>query len=238
MKINGWDISEAMAKQWNVTMGHHSVNSDSEWVRGSPIPVMCKNKIGFKSIKVTMLVYGSSRDDIIRNRSIVLSHLLVPVDLEMDGFSHKFHGIMTKCTQEEKVMRRWHKLTVELNGYEYEDKEPSNFSGSTTILFYNSGNILTPVIAEITPQIGATSITLTGICRDTETGDDIPVIIKSPVKGEKIVLDGENGIFTINGAASDNIEIWELPTILPGENKITIDNNWVDLKLSFRPRFM
>lgn len=238
MKINGWDISEAMAKQWNVTTGHHSVNSDSEWVRGSPIPVMCKNRIGFKSIKVTMLVYGSNRDDIMRNRSIVLSHLLVPADLELDGFSHKFHGVMTKCTQEEKVMNRWHKLTVEFSCYEYGEEIVMVFSGSDSILIENTGNIETPLVMEITPQIGATSITLAGICRDTETGSDIPVIIKNPTKGEKIVLDGENGIFTINEVASDNIEIWELPTILPGENKITIDNNWVDLKLSFRPRFM
>lgn len=238
MLINGWDIADARGKQWNVVIGHHSVSSNSEWTKGSPVPVMLKNEIGFKTAEITMLVYGDNRDDILNNRSIILSHLLSPVDLELDGFSHKFCGIMTKCEPEETVMNRWHRLTLSFNCFEYADEIVSSFSGSTTITMENPGDILTPLVIEIVPQIGAATMTMTGICRDAGTGEDLPVTIKNLVTGEKVILDGETGLFTKNGALTGNIEIWQVPTLLPGENKITIDNNRMDLKLSFCPRFM
>lgn len=38
MKINGWDISGAQARQWNVTPDFSSIENESEWQRGSPLP--------------------------------------------------------------------------------------------------------------------------------------------------------------------------------------------------------
>ena len=35
MNINGWDISGAQAKQWNVTPGFSDIENESEWQRGS-----------------------------------------------------------------------------------------------------------------------------------------------------------------------------------------------------------
>lgn len=238
MTINDWDISEANAKQWNVTPGNHSVSNDSDWVRGSPVPVVLRNEIGFKQISVTMLVYGGSREEILANRSEILSHLLEPAELVLDDFSHKFYGIMTKHNGEEVVRNRWGKLTIEFSCYEYADRDPSTFSGSTTILLENAGNIVTPVRVEITPQIGAASIELSGICLDPYTGKDLPVTIKDLVTGETVVLDGETGLFTQNGELTGNIEIWQPPSLLPGENRITVDNSRMDLKFIFRPRFM
>lgn len=34
MKINGWDISGAQARQWNVTPGFSNIENESEWQRG------------------------------------------------------------------------------------------------------------------------------------------------------------------------------------------------------------
>ena len=34
MNINGWDISGAQAKQWNVTPGFSDIENESEWQRG------------------------------------------------------------------------------------------------------------------------------------------------------------------------------------------------------------
>lgn len=38
MKINGWDISGAQARQWNVTPAFSNIENESEWQRGSPLP--------------------------------------------------------------------------------------------------------------------------------------------------------------------------------------------------------
>ena len=56
MKINGWDISGAQAKQWNVIPGFSNIENESEWQRGSPLPFFVNGSIGWKTIQITFLV--------------------------------------------------------------------------------------------------------------------------------------------------------------------------------------
>lgn len=248
MTINGWDISNADAKQWNVTPGFHTVSNDSEWARGSPIPIFFANDLGFKPLTVTLLIKGNrDRQAILHRCSEILSHLIDPAELVLDDFDHKFFGILTKHTLIENAMNvhalkynRAAKFTLEFNGYEYvDDIDPITATGSTTMLINNNGNALTPATITITPQIGASSLTITGICRDRKTLEDLPVTIRNLETGKPIVLDGETTLFTKNGAlATNDIDIWAQPTLLPGENRITINNSRMEVKVSFRPRFM
>lgn len=240
MKLNGWDIKEADARQWRVTPGFHSVSNDSEWSRGSSVPVLFRNHPGFKTLKITVLVKSDGGRQVILNRcSELLSHLLEPTEIELDGFEHKFFGILTKHTHNEKVMGRWHLLTLELNGYEFGAEISQTFSGATDFTVNNTGNIIAPAVVEITPQISAEEIVLTGFCRDFHTEKELPVTIRELTTGNKIVLDGETGLFTEGGRLkTGDIDIWEIPSVLPGNNKITVNNNRMDIKVRFRPRFM
>lgn len=239
MKINEWDICEADAKQWNVIMGYHSIDNESEWARGSPIPILFQNEIGFKPMKITLLIKADGRQDILGRCSEILSHLLAPAELTLDGFEHKFCGILKKHSHSENAMRRWHTLTLEFDCYEYGPQVEQTFSGTTSIIVSNSGNIVTPAVIVITPQIGAASVELTGICRDPNTGEDLPVTVRELTAGKKVILDGEAGLFTEDGKlkASD-IDIWGVPVLLPGNNKIAVNNNRMDIAVQFRPRFM
>lgn len=54
MNINGWDISGAQAKQWNVTPGFSDIENESEWQRGSPLPFFINGSIGWKTIRIKM----------------------------------------------------------------------------------------------------------------------------------------------------------------------------------------
>lgn len=248
MTINGWDIASADARQWNVTPGLHSLSNDSEWVRGSPIPTFFANDLGFKPLTVTLLIKGDrDRQAILHRCSEILSHLIDPAELVLDDFDHKFFGILTKHTLAENAMsvnalkyNRAAKLTLEFNGYEYvDDVDPITVTGSTIMLINNNGNALTPATITITPQIGAASLVITGICRDRKTLEDFPVTIRNLETGEPVVLDGETALFTKGGVLAPNdIIIWELPTLLPGENRITINNSGTEVKVGFRPRFM
>lgn len=49
MKINGWDISGAQARQWNVTPDFSSIENESEWQRGSPLPFFVNGSIGVQN---------------------------------------------------------------------------------------------------------------------------------------------------------------------------------------------
>jgi phage-related protein len=240
MLIDGWDISEANAKQWNVTPAFHDVKNDSEWDSGSPVPAFSNNEINFKTIQVTILIKASGRQLLLNSESNILSRLLEPVDLELDGFDHIFHGIMTKHSLSEKSMKRWHTLTIELDGYEMAKKETKQtFSGTKSFKVTNPGNIVTPAIVEITPSIGAVSIEITGICRRGVTGEDLPVTIKNLTTGNTVTLDGETGLFTEKGELkTGDLEIWALPSLLPGENNITVDNSRMEISVRFYPRYM
>jgi phage-related protein len=239
MKINDWDISSADARQWNVTPGFHSIKNDSEWNRGSPVPEIFKNEIEFKTVKVSLLVKTTGGRQAILNRcSEILSHLLEPVELTLDQFEHKFYGILTKHSHNEKSMNRWHVLTLEFDGYEYAKTETvQTFSGTTDFTVSNTGNIITPAIVELTSSSSLSAITLSGICRDSFTGEDLPVTVNHLSAGRKVILDGETGLFTQDGSLKSDIEIWGLPTLLPGNNRI-LSSNGMDITVRFHPRFM
>lgn len=247
MKINGWDIASADAKQWNVTPGFRSISNNSEWARGHPEPVLFGNTTGFKPLKIVLLVKADrDRQKILNRCSEILSRLLEPVDLELDGFEHKFHGVLAKHSLEENPLgipfvqyNRASKLTLEFDCYEYGEEEVKVGSGATELVIQNSGNVPTPAIVEITPQIGAASIIMTGICRNTDIGEDLPVTVRDLETGKTVILDGESGLFTQDGELkAADIDIWSVPALLPGQNKITINNDRMDVVVRFRPRFM
>lgn len=247
MKINGWDIADAGAQQHNVAPGFRSISNNSEWARGHPEPVLLGNTTGFKTLKITLLIKANrDRQKILNQCSEILAHLLEPVDLELDGFEHKFYGVLKKHTLEENPLNipfvkynRASKLTLEFDCYEYGEEEAKVGSGATELVIQNQGNVLTPAVIEITPQIGAASIALTGICRNTDTGEDLSVTIANLETGKTVILDGESGLFTQDGELkAADIEIWAAPSLVPGENKITINNDRMDVVVRFRPRFM
>jgi hypothetical protein len=223
-----------------VTPGFHSVSNKSEWNRGSPIPVIFSNDTGFKKMTVVLLIKtDGGRAAILERCSQILSRLLEPADMALDGFTHKFYGILSSYSHDEKVMKRWHTLTLVFDCYEYGAEAVSSFSGQMEMSVRNAGNILTPVIIEITPKTGAASITLTGVCRDPDTGEDLPVEIRELSTGQTVTLDGETGLITQDGEQkAKDVDIWTLPVLLPGDNLITVNNNRMDLKVRFRPRFM
>lgn len=238
MKINNWDIAEANAKQWNVTIGNHSVTGASEWVRGSPNPFLCKNDIGFKPIKIVLLVKGNGREEILRNKSEILSKFLEPVELELDNFENKFRAVLTKHQTDEKSMKRWHTLTLELSGYEYGPEITESTSGESELIVNNPGNIVTPTRIEITPLISLESISVAGICR-SEIGLDLPVTIYNAETGKTVVLDGESGLITQEGELkAADVDMWDVPALMPGINKIITDTSRVDLTIKFYPRYM
>lgn len=250
MNINGWDISEAKAKQWNVTPGFSDIKNESEWQRASPLPFLMKSSIGFKPLQVTFLVYGGNRNEVLQNCSMLLARLSEPVRLELDGFSHKYHGVMTKSDFVENPLGKQRvtankvgKLTAGFSCYEYsEQPDGSPFSksssGSAQLIVTNPGNLDTPAVVEITPKIGIAELVINGLTRNPDTGENLKISIKSLTTGNKIILDGETGLFTEKGVLKKDIEIWTLPSLLPGTNTITLSNAQMDISVKYRPRFI
>lgn len=240
MKIDGWDIAQADARQWNVTPGFHKMKNDSEWIKGSYEPVMMRNEIGFKPLTVRILIKADGgRQAILARGSEILAHLVEPVDLELDGFPHRYHAVLTGQKYEETAMQRFHALALDFDCYEYGEEVSASYSGETSIAVDNPGNIITPATIEITPQIGVMKIVLAGFCRDPVTGADMPITVQNLETGKKVVIDGKTGLVTQDGALkAADVEFWNIPTLLPGANNITVDSNRMDIAVRFHPRFM
>ena len=240
MKINDVDISTYDARQWRVEFGQSDIENESEWVRGSPLPFFNANYRGFKEVTVTLLVYGSSRENIRNKISDITSLLLDPVELILDGYVRKFKGILNKSSVSEgsdNARKRFQKLELQFDTYEYGEELVTTVSGITEIQVTNPGNLVSPAVIEITPQIGIAELTVTGICRDSNNGSDLPVTVRTLTTGKTIVLDGINGLITEDGCLKD-AEIWELPTLLPGNNTITLNSDRMNVTIRVMPMYM
>lgn len=251
MKINGWDIENADARQWNVIPNFSSIKNNSEWKNGTLSPILLNGTNGFKTIQIVLLVRGPDREGILQNCSTILSKLKGAAHLELDGFEHKFHGVMSKYTFTENPMNRQRvsgnkisKLSFTFSCYEYaEQSDGTPYSKTVSeekeIVVENPGNIYTPCIVEITPKVKIAKMTISGISRDVDTGENLQVTIKNMQAEKTTVLDGAEGLFTEEETEkSADLEIWTLPMLAPGTNTITLSNDQTEVTIKYRPRYI
>ena len=228
MKINSWDISNARAKQWNVTKAHNSVSNPSEWGAGALSPVLFDSRIGFQTWSIVLLVYGTSREDIQKNTSMILSKMLGTVDIELDNFTRRFCGYLKNHAVEESSKKRFHKLTLTLEGYEYSAQVTA--SGKNSVSVSNPGTLPTPCVLTITPTQAAGQITVSGFY----TGD---IKVTNVTSGKAIVINGETGVITEGGSLKE-YDFWKLPAVKPGSSTLTVSSSFATVSVSFKPRYM
>lgn len=228
MTINGWDIRNALAKQWNVSWGYHEMTNSSAWAAGSKIPVVLPSKIGWKNLKIVLVVKGlAGRETIRENVSLILSKLQGSAEIVLDGFNHLFYGVLKSYTAEEMAMKRWHVLTLNLIGYEYAQQVSK--SGTSSLTIRNPGTADSPAILALTSTVGKDSVTITGL------GDDI--VLTTVPANTQIVVDGETGLIT-QGTALKDTGIFTLPYLAPGTNIVTCNQSTVTMTVTYKPRYM
>lgn len=238
MRIDGEDIEKYGARQQNVTMGYSDLSNGSEWNTGNLIPLILPSEVGFKTIKVSVILKGESREKIWENGRKLVTSLIQPSVVELTGFSNYFYVVLKNAQQAEKSIQRWHKATLELKGYEY-GEEITETTTKTTLTVENPGNLETAAVIEILPNIGKTALVITGAARNRFTGEDKPITVKNLFKDMKIVIDGESGVITEDGENKfQDVELWELPSLRPGINKIVIDQEVASLTVKFKPRYL
>lgn len=229
MHINDINVDRFQAYQSNVTIGSHPVSNQSQWPRGSLTPVLTENAINMKTITVKIVVKGDDRERICWNVSNLLSLLLEPVTLKLDGFSHWFRAVLKSSRHDETSMENWHVLTLEFAGYEYGREIETKMTGKMLEL-QNAGNLPAPCVIEITPTANFSSLKISGI------PDEITV--KNLKTGIKVIIDGEKGLMTEDGSNKfSEIEIMTLPYLSPGITTITADQE-TGIMIRYKPRYM
>lgn len=229
MKVNGIDVKNYMARQCQVVKGYCSISNSSKWPSKSLHPVLNDNEIGMKPLKIVLSVRGNGREEIQRNISNFLSLLREPVEIELDGFNNRFYGILKKHESAESSKRRWHTLTLQFEGYEH-GTERETYTTEKEFVIYNDGNLKTPCTVEITPQNSLSEIKVSGAGKD--------FYIRNLSVGQTVIVDGQTGLMTEEGRNKfPDMDILELPYLLPGENTITV-SELVDLKIKHKPMYM
>ena len=247
MTIDGTNITMYGARQHHVEFGHHEISNESEWIRSAILPHFSKNTIAFKEFSIDLIMKPlqaqsslNPRIAIYKNIGNLLSTLLGPVDLVLDDIPNKFKAIMKSYKVAEVSARKFHKLTLSFNGYEYGTEVTATGTGSVTIS--NPGNILSPVLLTLTPGATASNVRISGICRNPHTGEDEPVVLGSVTKNKVITLDGANGLFTEGSGNAEtlkaDITIKSPPGILGGQNTITSTQASMAMTAKVLPLYM
>lgn len=237
MKVKGIDVKDEYGvEQWNVSMAHSTLKNESEWVEGNIQPMMYESTIGFKKVSASIMIRGSNRNEIWEKTSEFISKLIKPCEIQFEGFEHYYYLALINATQAEQSLKRWHKATLEFQGYEY-GTEVSVSSSEKTIVINNEGTLNTPAVIEITPVINLVDITITGAVKNLLTGESKDIVIKDLLNGQKIVIDGENGLVTQDGENKfSDVDMWDFPVLQPGSNTITVDKD-VELTVRYKPRY-
>lgn len=219
-------------------MGFLNISNESEWVEGSVSPILLNGAVGFKKIKVTVIIKGTSRENIWENASNLVASLLNPATIKLDGFSHEYYCYLKNASEAEMSLKRWHKATLELYGYEYAQQVVVTTSSKVTTIT-NEGNLITPAVVEITPSIGKVDLTLCGLVRNEVSGADEPIIIRGLEKDKTIIIDGESGLVTVNGENKfKDVILKDLPSLLPGNNIVSFDKEDILLTIKYKARFI
>lgn len=245
MKINGEDLSVfGKVKQWRASKAERTLANNTDWVRGSSLPMFASNFASFKDLTVTLMVYGNSRDDISNRISNIEAKLINEITIEFDDWSHKFTGIVTAMTRKEETdtsRHRFQTLELKVHGYEHGDLVSVSGNGVSSITINNPGNAISPAIIELTPAVGKNTFSVSGICFDGISGEELPITLNNITTGNKITLDGITGLFTENKNGTVNladVEIWERPTLKPGANTITLETSRMNTTVKVLPIYM
>lgn len=237
MKINGADAKEIYGVgQWNVVPSFSALKNESEWNEGELQPMLLESTVGFKKMSASIVIRGSNRDDIWKKSAEFISRLIKPCEIQFDGFEHYYYMVLTNASQAEQSLRRWHKATLELQGYEY-GAEIAETTSEKTITINNIGNLKAPAVIEIVPLINLVDITITGAVKNLLTDESKDIVIKDLINGQKIIIDGESGLVTQAGENKFNdVDMWDFPMLMPGSNTITVDKD-VELTVRYKPRY-
>lgn len=230
MLVNEIDIKNYNAKLLTVDIQNSSLSNESEWTQNALTPTFIPNKKGFKVIKLGILFKGSGRDEILKAISDFTLNFKNEVVLKLDNYKNYYKCILTSKETIKTVSKIAYKVSLELNGYEFGEKEEKRVAGVTEVTVNNIGNEVTPCIIEITPNtVDLIDFIISGV-------SDSPIIIKTLRKGETVIVDGVKSKVTINDVNKyGDTDMWEFPRLYPGVNNITFSRDTCTVKVKWKP---
>lgn len=237
MLIDKWNVAEAGGRQWKIVHSPSDTFNSSIWDAGVVSPALIGNQIGGKTLKITLQVRGTSRQATQNNISEIITHLLEPCELTLDGFTHTFYGVAMKFASSEFIQEKSHRLTFDFLCFELAGIVKGQTERIDSLTLTNAGNIPCPLILTITPTVGLGKLYISGVFQEPFSKLDRGFTINNLVTDQPVAIDGETGIVK-NGDALADAEFYQFPILQPGKNIITFSTDFINVNYQYRPRFL
>lgn len=244
MKVNGIDLKDRYGSKIRIgqqTIRERTIVNFTDWIDeyDSPTPGQ-EPKHKFFDVEAELIVIGTSKTD----AELTVSNIIADCrsgDIELDNVDLVVTGELKEAEKEFK--KRWiYSLSLVFQAWEKKDDEVTETIEDATSKTINvTGNLNAPCIIELTPSGAITTYTIQGAARDPVTGEEEDIVIKNLSAGKKVIIDGEACTVTEDGANKyEDTEMWEFPTLLPGENALTFTSSSVpcDVTIKYKPRYI
>lgn len=232
MRINEINIKRYDAKQLTVEVIPPKIEVKTEWLEKKILPQELGMNLGIGNIKVTLLLGGESRSEIIRNASELLLNFSNATILDLDGYKGKYKGYLKNNSLMKTISPKRYKLELELEGYLIDEMIEIDASNKSTVEFVANGTRKAPCIIEIIPQkdIGKLSI----------GGFEEMISISNLTSGKIILIDSEKGIVLEEGVNKfAEIDMWEFPYIdIRRTNMVTFSDVTCNVKIKYSPMWI
>lgn len=232
MKVNNTDIRKYDAKQLTVDIQPPSIYANHEWIDGAAIPTEFETEVKMGHLKLSIYFKGESRNNIIRTASEFMRNFTKSCDLELDGYKGKYRGFMTANDYNKTIAKDRYVLNLEFDGFFYDEELEIVIDGKTTASFYKLGSRNAPCIVEIHAKSALTNYTIGGF-------GDSDIVVESLEKGKTVVIDGNAGLVTIDGAnAFETVNLWEFPKLVKEETTLTFSSAEAEVKIRYMPMWI
>lgn len=232
MKVNNIDIRKYGAKQLTADVQPPSLDTNYEWITRALLPTEFQSDVQMGHLKLSVYFRGRDRNDLIRQTSNFMRNFKASCDLELDGYQGKYKGYITSNDYEKKRVKDRYVVNLELDGFFYDDEIDINLTGKTEATICNTGTRDAPCVVEIEAESTISNFSIKGL-------SDEAIIIEQLDQGNKLIIDGKKGIATVGGKnAFDKVNIWELPKLKAGDNKIVLSPMSAKVVVKYNPMWI
>nr|DAF92301.1 MAG TPA: distal tail protein [Myoviridae sp. ctBvM24] len=231
MKVNGIDARKYNAKQLTAEVLPPSLSVDYEIITGAILPTEFETDMQLGSLNLCMYFRGKDRNALIRNMSAFLENFTKSCVLEVDGYKGKFKGFTASSDYTKMKVKTRYQLNVTVEGYFYDDELNLEYDGITETTIDRQGTRSAPVIIEVYAKKALKDYKISGF------EDDI--IVEQLAAGQTIVIDGEEGRITKDGAdAFGSVDLWRFPAITEKQTALKFSSPDAIVRIRYKPMWL
>ncbi|MCB2308894.1 phage tail family protein [Clostridium estertheticum] len=234
MLINNINISNFKAKLMDRKIVNAKFEIINEWVDDSLNPFVKDKdnlKYKYKTLTFTLDVICRGANELETMKSNLTKQLAIST-IKFDDIDFYYRGFVIDDITPNYIMEGNETLDITMLVIAEKTEVIEIMNRVTSKTINVTGNTETPCIVEITASIDTIDIILEGFADD-------PIIIKNLKANKTVIVDGESQTVTVDGINKyGDSEMWDFPSLSPGNNNLKFSRNNCDIKVKYKPRFI